>query len=122
MKLLRQGFFKEMSYGEEDDPSIFEFIQKDERPEKEEISQYLEEGGALVACGGVTLDVINPQNGIAGSPDMLTDGIWIWPSDLSYYVKKYNLRLNEEFVQTMRENDWHVKKPININFDNVEIT
>lgn len=53
---------------------------------------------------------------------MITDGIWIWPGEISYYVKKYNLKLNEEFIQAMRENNRHIKKPINTNFDNVEIT
>lgn len=121
MKLMRQGFFKEMSYSEEDDPSIFDFIQKDEEPEKTEICQYLEEGSVLVACGGIVQDVINPQNGVAGCPDMVTDGIWMWPGDLSYYVKKYNLKFDEKIIQTMRENNWHVKKLANMDIENIDV-
>lgn len=121
MQLLRQGFFKEMPYGEEDDPSIFDFIQKEEETEKERICQYLEEGSVLAACGGIVPDIINPQHGVAGCPNIVTDGIWIWPGDLVYYVKEYNLRLDEEFIRTMRENNWHVKNPVNISIEDFEI-
>lgn len=121
MKLKRQGFFKEMPHGEESDPSILKFIQNEKNKRMKEICQYLKEGSVLVACGGIAQDVINPQNGGAGCPDMITDGIWIWPGDLAYYVMQYNLKLDEDFIHTMKENKWHVNCNTNIDFDNIEI-
>ena len=47
-------------------------------------------------------DIVDSNNGIAGCPDMLTDGIWLWPGDLAYYVKRYHLKLDEDFLQSMR--------------------
>lgn len=121
MKLKRQGFYKEMPHAEESDPSILNFIQNEKNKEMKEICQYLKEGSVLVACGGIVQDVINPQNGGAGCPDMITDGIWIWPGNLPYYVMQYNLKLDEVFIQTMRENNWHVNSNADIDFDNIEI-
>ena len=36
----------------------------------------------VVACGGIVKDIVDSNNGIAGCPDMLTDGIWLWPGVL----------------------------------------
>lgn len=32
------------------------------------------------------------------SPSAITDGIWVWPDGLVYYVKHYHSKLNSEFV------------------------
>ncbi|MBD5461989.1 MAG: hypothetical protein HDR24_02845 [Lachnospiraceae bacterium] len=121
MKLRRVGFYKEMPYGNKNDPSILKFIREKEELEEEKICNYLEEGIILVACGGVVKDIINPNNGFVGCPDMLTDGIWIWPGDLTYYVKKYHLELGRDFIQTMKDNDWQIKNVPDINYDDLEI-
>ncbi|MEZ4453377.1 MAG: hypothetical protein R3B09_28190 [Nannocystaceae bacterium] len=31
-----------------------------------------------------------------------SDGVWIWPEGLSVYVRRYNVRLPDEFVELMR--------------------
>lgn len=121
MRLRRQGFYKEMPHGEESDLSILEFVEKNEEKNLELICQYLKEGEVLVACGGVVRDIINPDNGIAGCPDMMTDGIWLWPGDLAYYVKQYHLRLSDEFIRIMRESNWHVNEILSIDYNNIEI-
>ena len=64
------------------------------------IVKYLQSGIVLAACGSVVEDIINPQNGIIGTPDDLTDGTWMWPADLSYYVERYDLKLDEEFLDS----------------------
>ncbi len=71
----------------------------------------------MAACGGVIKDIINPDNGIVGCPDMLTDGEWLWPGDLAYYVKNYHLQLDREFIKTMKNNNWHIS---NIDYDELE--
>lgn len=106
--IKRQGFFKEMPHGKSDDPSIFKYIQQEENADEEKIVNYLKQGIVLVACGGFVHDMIEPNNGIAGCPDMLTDGTWLWPGDLPYYVKKYHIILEPEFIETMKKNEWVV--------------
>ena len=121
MKLKRQGFYKEMPYGNQNDPSILQFIRERGEVDEDKIYQYLEKGIVLMACGGIVKDIINPDNGIAGCPDILPDGIWVWPGDLAYYVKRYHLELDKDFIQTMRDNSWHIKDITNIDYDDWDI-
>lgn len=121
MKLKRQGFYKEMPHGKSGDPSIFEFIQNKESINEEKIVSYLKQGIVLVSCGGVVNDIINPDDGIAGCPNMMTDGTWVWPGDLAYYVKKYHIQLEAEFIKTMQKNKWTVIDSSQIDFDDIEI-
>lgn len=121
MKLKRQGFFREMPHGNKNDPSIFQFIQEKSGVEEDKIYRYLNEGIILAACGGIVNDIINPENGVIGCPDVLTDGFWVWPGDLPYYVKKYHLALDGEFIKTMKSNNWIIKSMPNIDYDNLEI-
>jgi len=121
MKFRRQGFFREMPHGEESDPSIFDYTERSGEKEAEKIFQYLNEGKVLVACGGIAIDIINPSNGFAGCPELKTDGIWVWPGDLAYYVKQYHLALDKEFIETMKNSNWHINDISNIDYDNMEI-
>lgn len=98
MKLKKQGFFKEMRCGDLSDPSIFDFMKNEIDENEEKICQYLKEGKVLVACSDLSKDIVNCDNGWIGCSDILTDGIWIWPSDLIYYVKTYHVKLDKEFV------------------------
>ena len=108
MELMRQGYFREMPHGDENDPSIVSFINKADKDEIENICAYLESGVPLVTCCGVSTDVIKPENGIAGTPTMYTDGKWVWPGDLSYYVRNYLLAFDPAFIADMRMKGWQV--------------
>lgn len=121
MKLKRQGFYREMPYGKRNDPSIFDFIQEKENDNEEKIINYLKQGIVLVSCGGIVNDIVKPENGIAGCPDMLTDGVWLWPGELSYYVEKYHILLDAEFIKAMQKNKWRVIDSFRVDFDNIEI-
>ena len=123
MKLYRTGYYREMPHGEPTDPSIKDNIgYKYTDLEKETISKYLEKGIVLVACGGTVNDVISGNDIVAGCPDMLTDGTWIWPGDLVYYVEKYGLQLDPEFVLHMKNADYTIDISIeDIDFDNLEV-
>lgn len=108
MNLKRQGYFKEMPHGEDTDPSIIPYINKADSSEITNICAYLDSGIPLITCCGVSFDVIKPENGISGTPTVFSDGKWVWPGDLSYYVKNYALALDSAFVEDMREKGWHI--------------
>lgn len=120
MILKRQGYYREMPHGEETDPSIMEFINMN-MENKDKICKYLNSGYVLAACGSVVNDIICPEKGVIGPPDDVTDGKWIWPADLAYYVENYNLKLQDEFIDYMSENSWCIPKDIAIDEDNIEV-
>ena len=124
LNLKRTGYFREMSHGEASDPSIIDSIGKKELKGniKNRICNYLNSGVVIVACYGTSQDVIKPEKGAAGCPSMMTDGTWVWPGDLSYYVSSYSLGVNPDFLSFMVENNWSV--PItedSLDFDQIEI-
>ena len=108
-KLKRQGFFREMPHGEENDPSIKDWIfLPNYGDEKAQIIDYLHSGKILITCCGTCNDIVKPENGIAGVASFLTDGKWVWPGDLVYYVEKYNLKLDPVFLDDMKKNHWKI--------------
>ena len=108
MKLKLVCCFKELSYGDENADSIKKYISNNEYKNKNRIIEYLDSGICIASCVGVSEDVINPQKGIIGAPDALTDGKFQWYADLSYYVKEYNLKLPQEFIDNMIKNNWKI--------------
>ena len=106
------GIFKEMSYGNESDPSIKEYIGSGNEENSLRICGYLNSGVAVIVSPEVLYDVLSPSKVIAGTATAFTDGEWIWSGDLSYYVKNYNLQLPEEFLATMVRNELTV--PVNV--------
>lgn len=101
------GFFREL-HKEPDLPSIREAARSSRHPDEERIVAYLNAGVCLAACGGAQHDVLNPSSKRVTSPDMVTDGTWLWPGELPYYVATYGVELPGEFVAHMRENGWTV--------------
>ncbi len=122
MNLKTVGYFKEMPHGRDTDESIFNYIGKGESADIDNICHFLDDGIIFIATPGIVEDVINPDKGTAGIPNGCTDGTWLWPGDLSYYVKNYNLKLPDEFINTMRQADWKVPITIDdLDCENFEI-
>lgn len=122
MELKTVGYYKEMSQGRETDGSIYDYIDKVNPDDKAKICQYLESGVEFIVSPGVTYDVINPERGTSGIASSYSDGTWLWPGDLAYYVKKYNIKLPDEFIATMRESNWIVPVTLDdMNYDEIII-
>lgn len=108
MNLTSVGYFKEMFDGSPSDPSIKDYVNMGAHSLIDKICAYLDNGIPLIVSPGTALDIIDESKGIAGSPSVLTDGKWAWSGVLSYYVKNYNLQLDDEFIETMVENGWTI--------------
>lgn len=65
---------------------------------------YLKQGPAIVVSGRAT-DLLDETEGI-GQYQVRTDGEWVWPSTLAYYVAKYHVALPEEFLAHMASRGW----------------
>ncbi len=105
--LQRVGYFREL-HGGMSLPSIREAVRSSAHPDAGRIIAYLESGICLAACGGVQRDVLDPLSRQVTSPDIVTDGVWLWPGELAYYVGTYRVELPEAFVAHMRRNGWTV--------------
>lgn len=121
MKLKSIGFFKELSHGLENGESLKEDISNNPQVNEDSIVKYLENGIIYCISPGLVYDVLDEKRGIIGSLSTLTDGKWIWPSDLSYYVRKYHVKLNEEFLLYMENNNWTIPNDHDIELEQLEL-
>ena len=71
-----------------------------------EICNYLDKGFPLIVSPGICRDIFDHETVIPTGDYEYTDGTWVWPGDLSYYVKAHRLRIPDDFLHTMIENDW----------------
>lgn len=47
-----------------------------------------------------------PHSKLVDETKMLTDGKWVWPSSLTYFVRMYDILIPSEFVEHMEANSW----------------
>ena len=101
--MKRVGFFKELTHGDKNATSIKEIIGQNTLDKESKIINYLNNG--KIFCIAPVLD---ESKGVIGSLEILTDGEWIWPSDLSYYLQNYHIKLDEQFIDHIKKNNWKV--------------
>lgn len=57
------------------------------------IAQYLRSGITVFDVMESTVDPFDNAIRIDGGPSLLSDGVWVWRNDLSYFVEKYKINL-----------------------------
>lgn len=73
-----------------------------------EVLSYLKSGVSFVVAPGLSRDVLSSELEIIGPLALLTDGKFLWPSDLVYYVERHWVELPQEFLEYMAVNSWKV--------------
>jgi hypothetical protein len=106
MALIEVGFFRELRHGRPDGPSIRDCAEPDEGPDEMAIVRYLEAGATLAATGSMVDDCLDGAKKAVAPLEIATDGRWVWPRDLAYYVGEYHVRLPPDFVEHMRARGW----------------
>lgn len=117
-QLKHIGFFRELPYGNPEGLSINSSFLELPLDKKTKIVSYLRSGAACVVSPGLSRDVISVERNIIGSLSMLTDGVFLWPSDLAYYIEQYSVSIPQEFLQHMECNAWIV--PVDIDIHSLE--
>ncbi|MGA5166179.1 MULTISPECIES: hypothetical protein [Streptomyces] len=56
----------------------------------------------------ITRDVVNGSFVVPGGSSLLTDGLHVWRTDLSFYVASYAIELPASFLTFVREQDFRV--------------
>ncbi|RAS63639.1 hypothetical protein C8D87_10640 [Lentzea atacamensis] len=68
--------------------------------------RYLEQGQVFLASPGWENDLLDEQAGPIAQFALRTDGEWIWPNSLAYYVTNHHVELPAEFLDRMAAHDW----------------
>lgn len=106
MKLKKIGFYKELKHGIKYDESLKESVCLVPQVNEGKIIEYLENGVIYCISPGLIKDILDESEPIIGSLKLLTDGEWVWPSDLPYYVKKYHVKLKKDFLLHVQARNW----------------
>lgn len=106
-KYKKIGFFYEES--QNDQHSHLSALRNDlPHPAETEILQYLSSGIDAGVCMLIEHDYLKMPPKFLGSATLLSDGEWLWPKSLTYYVREYHISLPEEFVIKMKQQNWCV--------------
>ncbi|MFC0037276.1 hypothetical protein [Actinomadura rayongensis] len=103
------GFYRELGHFRGVDlPSIHEARRGVRLDDAAEVCQYLmgAEWVTIVmeaSADAITGRLVPGAQELAGGPSLHSDGIWVWPQDLAYYVRVYGLALPDDFLAEIRE-------------------
>ncbi|WP_157632342.1 hypothetical protein [Salinispora pacifica] len=100
------GFFRELPHGDAQGASLRECAGKGDVQVSVQVASYLASGAILAATGERVFDVLNAGKVDVGALALQTDGHWVWPSDLAYYVAEYNVLLPVRFIDWIRSSGW----------------
>jgi len=111
-KLKYVGNFIEIGYDDDPTaPSLASARGKRTADNKQQVVDYLRSAITFIVSPGRDDDVFDPSKS-AGSSSIATDGVYVWPRTLAYYVEKYDVELPPDFEAHMARNGW--KPPANI--------
>ena len=102
MKLHRVGFFRELEYGDPLGPSLRDAVRSSVTYDKKALMKYLSSAAWFAWAPGLAGDVLNPSASFSDPYAILTDGVWVWPESLAYYVETYNVELPYEFLEHVK--------------------
>ena len=83
------------------------------------IATYLEKAPVFSAMGRVVGDVLDPSAKVALFPGLKTDGLYVWPTELSYYVRKYHIRMPADFIERMASFNWQPPDQKELDWDGI---
>ena len=90
--ITRVGFFRELSHGEPDGPSLHDALEHaEDQADRAVIVKYLRSGRVIAAAAGPTHDVLSPDKTPHLPLKICTDGRFVWPADYAYYVDRYRI-------------------------------
>jgi hypothetical protein len=75
--------------------------------ERPSIDRYLRSGWIYAAWRGLSHCRFKCRERYTGSR-CLTDGEWVWPEGLVHYLEAHQVRLPDEFIESMRRRDWQL--------------
>ena len=99
-KLQWLGLFSELTC-HDSHPSLLAKVNNLNETEIGKICSYLENGSKVFTFMCWNHDVFDGES--IGPEEIVSDGVWVWRSDLSHYLKKYRILLPQEFVTFVLE-------------------
>jgi hypothetical protein len=72
---------------------------------------FLEGGGAVLRSPGLHEDLLDPEQPARVPLGYASDGEWIWPLEMAYYLNRHGILPEETFLDHMRERAFEAPEP-----------
>ncbi|MER6734699.1 hypothetical protein [Streptomyces puniciscabiei] len=102
------GDFRELEHGRPDGLSLRAAVHAEGTEHERDLVQYLRSGSALFCTPSAVPDVLSVTGAVIGGLHLLTDGKWLWYSDLAHYVEHYHVSLDPGFLEHVQSNGWAI--------------
>lgn len=97
------GLFKELEpHGHPGLPSIHDALGRLDPEVKDQVVSYLQSGQGVDDTLCSSRDPLDPTKSFPGGPSLVSDGEFVWREDLQYFVERYAVALDDEFVARAR--------------------
>ncbi|MER5387733.1 hypothetical protein [Saccharopolyspora sp. NPDC002686] len=83
-------------------PSLDDHPRLTEPADREHVLAHLRAGQVLVSTDTTMIDVVQPGRGSVVPIGFRTDGVWLWPEAIAYYLEEYGLAPDERFLAHIR--------------------
>ncbi|WP_431963616.1 hypothetical protein [Nocardia sp. bgisy134] len=78
---------------------------------KERILGFLHGGAVIRAANGKSIDMIDPTKGKVVPRIYKTDGEWIWTAATRYYLEKYGIAPEDDFLSHIESSGYFAADP-----------
>ncbi|XUL89049.1 hypothetical protein ACQ86D_22430 [Streptomyces galilaeus] len=101
------GFYRELGgSGDGTAPSLRDAGRSSGEWDEDRLVAYLEASHEIYTAMGAERDVIADDVWITGAGSLVTDGTYVWPTELAYYVQRHHVALLPEFAAHIRARNY----------------
>jgi len=105
MSYERIGWFADLPHGDAGAPELALSINQIDQEQRSPIADYLDSGIVLAeTLRTEAWDALSSTRPAIGPLRTMTDGLFIWPSDLGFYVRNYGAALPDSLLLAIEEN------------------
>lgn len=120
-RLIKLGFFRELEHGDTSGASLGESRADTSSPDEDRVATYLDAGHLYMASPKMVEDwLADDPDVMIGPAHILTDGTYVWPADLPYYLRKYHVCLPKHFLMHLARNNFQIPANVDVGSLNLE--
>jgi hypothetical protein len=98
-------------------PALTECVFNQPQDHEEEIARYLETAPMYSAVMKTVGDVLDRSSNTTLFPGRRTDGLYFWPAELAYYVRKYHVHVPHDLIRRMASLNWRPPEKDELDWD-----
>ncbi|ONI73311.1 hypothetical protein ALI144C_46235 [Actinosynnema sp. ALI-1.44] len=80
--------------------------------EKEAILSFLDGGKVVLSSSGHSADLLHPERESLVPMAFHTDGVWVWPAAVAYYLRTHGIAPAPDFVRHIRSSGYRTPKSV----------